>query len=142
MVNRSAASASVLKEPSIELKNRIDEALTMLCAEHLLPYSFVEWPAMRMLMARLLESGGVAVSVLLLVSISSLSHSLQLHSISRRTLCRRLTSSYTTVRDVVANEIAKVVLTVGQGAFFLELDGATTVRGECKPILVAFGQSA
>lgn len=67
MVNRSAASASVLKEPSIELKSRIDEALTMLCAEHLLPYSFVEWPAMRMLMARLLESGGVAVSVLLLV---------------------------------------------------------------------------
>ena len=62
-VSRSGGSASGLTDASDELKSRIDEALAMLCTEHLLPYSFVEWPAMQMLMARLLESGGVAVSV-------------------------------------------------------------------------------
>lgn len=43
-------------------KKMIEEDLVMMCVENLLPYSFVEWGALRMLINHLLELGGRTVS--------------------------------------------------------------------------------
>ena len=38
----------------------------------------------------------------------------------------------------LAREIVEVLLTVGQGAFVVQLDGVKTTRGNCEPILVSW----
>ncbi len=56
----------------------------------------------------------------------------------RTTLSSRMDDRYESLRSVIAMEIAKVLLTVGQGAFFLQLDGVTTKRGDCEPVLMSW----
>jgi len=99
----------------------VRDMIVKLCASHLLPYSFVDWPEFRQL-----------CQVLLMLPPT------QLPSLSRSTLQTDLDKSAARMTQSIASELASAILTFGEGCLALQLDGVQTRRGERVPLLLSF----
>jgi len=118
---KKAAYFLCLAEATEEEIELVVHHLQKLCASRLLPYSFVDWPELREL---------VEVCVALPAKKIAVPH--------RTSFTEKLNVTYEKIQECLTREVAVAVLTLGEGAFFLQLDGVKTKRGDCEPVLISW----
>lgn len=125
--SRSAVASSIansgdqIPQAPPAVRDYMNEMLLRIMINHLLPYNMVEWPDMRACIKQ----------------IASLP-SCNLEIESRRNIIRRRDALFEQMRQRLLEDIVRTMLSIGQGAFFLQLDGVKSARGECTPILLSW----